>query len=145
MTALVAPIHTGRLNSQPVRFFKGPAGGPELPWHAVEDLYQALGLPRSVRRQLLRMMQETWGQELRTAATKDGLVTIAPHFVAEGLLGAAAELMGSRAKAGADLESAYAHAGSEALKKLAGDLPPLASVAFALQALRHTNRLGKTR
>ena len=46
MTALVAPIHTGRLNGQPVRFFKGPSGGPELPWHAVEDLYRALGLPQ---------------------------------------------------------------------------------------------------
>src|SRR3712207_3966318 len=110
MNAAVAPTHTGRLNGQPARFFTGPSGGPELPWHAVEDLYQALGLPRSVRRQLLRMMQETWGQELRTVATRDGVGTIAPHFVAQGLLGAAAELMGSRAKAGADLESAYAHA-----------------------------------
>jgi hypothetical protein len=87
MTAFVSPIHTGRLNGQPVRFFKGPTGGPELPWHAVDDLYRALGLPRAVRRQLLRMTQETWRQELRTVATTDGVVTIAPHDVAQACSG----------------------------------------------------------
>jgi len=146
MTIPTAPIHTDRLNGQPVRFFKGPTGGPELPWHAVEDLYRALGLPCAVRRQLLRMTQEIWGQELRTVATPDGLVTIAPHYVAQDLLGAATELMGACAKARTDLlEREYAHAGGKALKKLAGDLPPLASVAVALQALRSTNRIGETR
>jgi hypothetical protein len=145
MTALTASIHTGRLNGQPVRFFKGPSGGPELPWHAVEDIYRALGLPRAVRTQLLRMTQETWGQDLRTVATPEGLVTIAPHCVAQGLLGAATKLMGLRAKVGADLLSEYAQAGGEVLKKLTGDLRPLASVAFALEAQRNTSRIGETR
>jgi hypothetical protein len=65
--------------------------------------------------------------------------------VAQGLLGAAAELTGARPRLCANLESEYAHAGGEALKKLTGDLPPLASVAFALEALRNTNRIGETR
>ena len=93
------------------------------------------------------MTQETWGQELRTVATADGLATIAPHFGAQGLLGAAAKLRTAGANVPSEtiLEAEYAHAGGEALKKLTGDLPPLASVAFALEALRNTSRIGETR
>lgn len=142
MTALVAPIHTGAVAGAPVRFFKGPSGAPELPWHGVEDLYRALGLPRHVRRQMLQMTQRSWGAELRTVATAEGPVVIAPHYAAQGLLGALKELRSVGARVPAHVEAEYCMAAGDALKKLAGGLPPLASVAFALTAFRNTNGVG---
>lgn len=136
MTArLTSPLHVGVVNGRDVRFFKGPSNGPEMPWHSVEDLYQALGLPRSLRRELLRKTQEHWGKELRTVATANGPVVVAPHFVAQGLIGAAVVAMGGKPS----LEIEYAKAGGEALKKLAGDLPMMAAVEFAVAAYRNTN------
>ena len=57
MNAVVTPLHVGTVGGVPVRFFRGPSGQPELPWHAVDDLYRALGLPRAKRRFLLQATQ----------------------------------------------------------------------------------------
>src|SRR3712207_2740148 len=138
MKALVTPIFTGAINGRLVRFFRGPSGRPELPWHAVEDLYLAAGLPRDVRRQLLRLTQGSWSRELRTVATPDSVVTIAPRHVAQGLLAAFVET----GRTPATLEAEYAQAGAAAPKALAGDLPAMAGVQFALAAFRNTNGNG---
>ena len=132
--ALVAPLHTGTVGGCPVRFFRGPSGRPEPSWHAIEDCIRPLGLSRSLRRELLRMTQRHWGAELRTVATADGPVVVAPHYVAQGLLGAAVEAMGAKAS----VETEYALAGAEALRKLGGDLPPMARVELALAAFRNS-------
>ena len=135
--ALSTPVHVGRIGDADVRFFRGPSGSPEMPWHSVEDLYQALNLPGSLRRQMLRMTQAHWGKELRTVATADGPVVIGPHFVAQGLIGAAVEAMGGKPS----LEIEYAKAGAEALKRLAGDRPAMATVEFAIAAYRKTHNV----
>lgn len=132
------PLHTGVINGHPVRFFKKPTGAPDLPWHAVDDLYRALGLNREIRRDLLRTTQGSWSTELRTIATADGVVTIAPHPVAQGLIGAMIET----GRAPAALEADYIAAGAAALKAMAGDLPPIASFEFALAAFRNTDAGG---
>ena len=135
MTGLTSPLHVGIINARDVRFFKGPSNGPEMPWHAVEDLYQALGLPRSLRRELLRKTQAHWGMELRSVATADGPVVVAPHYVAQGLIGAAVEAMG----APPHVEKDYARAGVGALNALTGDLGPKAAIEFVVAAYRNTN------
>jgi len=135
MSAVVTPLHVGRAGGVPVRFFKGPSGQPELPWHAVDDLYRALGLPQAKRRFLLQVTQAQWSEDLRTVATAEGLVTIAPHYVAQGMIDAAVEAMG----APAEVEREYVRAGKEALEKLVGDLPPLASFEFVMRAFRNTH------
>src|SRR5215216_3999113 len=80
------PIHVATLAGQPLRFFRTPSddGRPDLPWHAVEDLWRCLGLNRAQRHELLRQMRLP--AEVQTIATPDGIVTVAPHFVAQGTI-----------------------------------------------------------
>jgi hypothetical protein len=114
---LLKPLHMGTVNSQPLRFFRTPLedGRPDLPWHAVEDLHRCLSLNRNARKYFLHRLRE-W-KEPRTVATADGLVTVAPHFVAQGTIDAMVE--GEMAPA--SIRAEYDLAGSEALKKL---IPP---------------------
>ena len=135
---LISPIHTATINGHPLRFFKGPAAGPDLPWHAMDDLYRAMALSLALRRHMLQMTQRRWGGDLRTVATADGPVVIAPHFVAQGMIGAAVETMGVPAS----FEGEYTRAGVEAMKKLTGDLPPQTKVAFAVAAFHGQGSAG---
>lgn len=89
MTGLVAPVRTGSLCEKPLRFFKAPLPGPHLPWHAPDDLHRCLGLPRDLRRHFQQRLQSSdWKKDVRTVATSDGVVTIAPHWIAQGMIGA---------------------------------------------------------
>jgi len=130
--SITTPIYTGTIGAASVRFFKAPTPLPNLPWHCHDDLLRALGLPRALRRHMQQMLQKHWGKDLKTVATSDGVVTIAPHFAAQGLLGAAVEV------GGPSFETEYAMQAAEALKALAGDLPPAASFEFCIEAARNT-------
>ncbi|GJD36588.1 hypothetical protein [Methylobacterium aerolatum] len=89
MSAILVPSYTGTLNNKPLRFFMAPLPGPHLPWHAPEDLQHCLDLPRDLRRDFQRKLRSSeWKDDIRTVATSDGIVTIAPHFMAQGLIGA---------------------------------------------------------
>ena len=115
MTAHI--LHMGIVCGHPVRFFKTPNndGCPDFPWHSVDDLQQALGLNRAARKFFLHKLRSAnWGNIARTIATDDGLVTIAPHFVAQGTISALIEAGMALPKA----ETEYGIAGSEALQKL---------------------------
>jgi hypothetical protein len=93
MTARI--LHIGTVCGNSVRFFKTPNddGRPDFPWHSVDDLQQALGLNRAARRFFLRKMRNgDWGAAVRTVAMDGGLVTIAPHFVAQGTISAIVEV-----------------------------------------------------
>lgn len=136
MSAIVAPTYTGTVAGHPVRFFKGPSGQPELPWHAVEDLFRAAGLPRPLRRHFLQAMQ-TAG-EVRTVATLDGVVTIAPHPVAQGFLDALPEMGSIGANASPALKMDYAAAAAQAMSVMTGDLPFSATIELVAAAYRKT-------
>jgi len=131
--SIITPIHTGTIGAAPVRFFKAPLPLPHLPWHCHDDLLRALGLPRPLRRHMQQVLQKHWGHDLKTVATSDGVVTIAPHYAAQGLLGAAVDV-----GVGANLEMEYARQAAEALKALASHLPPAASFEFCMEAARNT-------
>ena len=85
---MIEPLHVATVGGPPLRFFRTPIndGRPDLPWHAVEDLHRCLGLNRAARKYFLHRLRE-W-KEPRTVATADGLVTIAPHFIAQGTIDA---------------------------------------------------------
>ena len=111
MSALVTSAYTGTLNGKPLRFFKAPLPGPHLPWHAAEDLHQCLALPRGLRRHFQqRLKSSEWTDDVRTVATADGIVTIAPHFIAQGLIGAMQDV----GRADARTEIRYASQAKEA-------------------------------
>lgn len=111
MSALSAPAHIGTLNNRPLRFFKAPLPAPHLPWHAAEDLHQCLALPCDLRRHFQQQLKSSdWKNDVRTVATTDGIVTIAPHFIAQGLIGA----MQGVGRADARTEIQYARQAKEA-------------------------------
>ena len=129
---MMAPLHIGQVNGHQVRFYRDPSGHPALPWHSAEDIYLALGLPRHVRREFQRMTQRHWPGEVRTIGTADGIVTVAPHHVAQGVIGAAIEV----GAVPAEIATEYAMAGAAALNKLVGDLPLASVMTFVANALQ---------
>ncbi|WP_447694338.1 hypothetical protein [Methylobacterium sp. A52T] len=52
MITSAAPIHIATINGVSVHFFRGPSAGPDMPWHAHEELLAALALPSDLRRAL---------------------------------------------------------------------------------------------
>ena len=70
--------------------------------------------------------------DVRTVATASGIATIAPHFAAQGLIGAAIEAgMASTA-----FEDQYTAAAIAAFKFMTGDLPPMAALELAIAAAK---------
>ncbi|MBB2961875.1 hypothetical protein [Methylobacterium sp. R2-1] len=61
-----------------------------MPWHVWDDLQACLDLSDDLRTALKRDLMADWGLNVRTGATADGIVAIAPHWMAAGLVGAAA-------------------------------------------------------
>jgi hypothetical protein len=112
-------LHIATVGGHPLRFFRTPLddGRPDFPWHAVDDLHRGLGLDRRARRFFLAKLRSDHG-ELRTAATSDGLVTVAPHFMAQSTI----DVMVDEGMAPASARSEYDRASEAAMKKLAHDL-----------------------
>ena len=138
MSTLTAPIHNGTLNGKPLRFFKAPLSGPHLPWHAWDDMVACIGLPRSLRRHMQQSLKGEHAANIRTVATADGIVTIAPHWMAQGFLGSMIELR----QAPASIEMDYARQAVEAWNAITGDLPPGANIDLMCAAFRNTNGIG---
>lgn len=133
MTPLLKPLHVATIRGQQLRFFRSPNsdGRPDMPWHCCDDLYRCMGLPRDVRRHFQRHMSNgRFRSDFRTVATVDGLLTIAPHYAAQGLLSACKEI------GGADIENEYAREGGEALKKLTEGLSVEQSLSWMVAAFK---------
>jgi hypothetical protein len=136
VSVLVEPVYTGTLDGKPLRFFKAPLAGPHLPWHAMDDLHVCLALPRSLRRHFRQQLQSSqWAKDVRTVATSAGIATIAPHWVAQGLIGAVIEIGHTPAAT----EMAYARQAVGAWNAITGDLKGFANVNLMMAAFRNTN------
>jgi hypothetical protein len=114
-------LHVGIVGGRPLRFFRSPLskidGRPDMPWHAVEDLHRCLGLNREQRKIFLRKLRK-W-REPQTVPTADGLTTIAPHFMAQGVVDAMVEV----GQVSAAIRDDYDHAGAKATEKLIAATP----------------------
>lgn len=131
MRAIAAdPVHVATMNGHPVRFFASPLEGPDLPWHAMADLHAALGLPQAVRDDLAARTHRRWRDHVRAADTEAERVTIAPHFMAQGLAEAFAEF----APPGVDLVREYAAAATAAVDAMLAGLTPKERLRYVLQA-----------
>ena len=84
---LTSPLHVAEINGQMVRFFRTPLndGLPDFPWHSTNDLMAALNMDRKMRREFLQTLREGPGAVVKSIATKDGVVQVCPHFMAQGL------------------------------------------------------------
>jgi len=116
---MIELLHVATVGGHPLRFFRTPLndGRPDMPWHCVDDLHKCLGLNRDLRRVFLRKLKGAkWPS---AAAAADGIITIAPHFVAQGTIDAMTDV----GVAPKSVRAEYDHAGAEALKKLGVPFP----------------------
>ena len=138
MSNIVAtPIHVASVGAGTLRFFKSPSA-PDIPWPPRRP-GACLGLTRDARRQFRqKLIGGPFKADIRTVATASGIVTIAPHFAAQGLIGAAIEA----GLASAAFEDRYTAAAIAAFKVMTGDLPPLAAVELAITAAKTSLETG---
>lgn len=138
MIASATPIHTASINGVAVRLFRGPADGPDMPWHAHEELLAALALPRDLRRALKAALLRCWEDACHTVEVDGEPVLIAPHFVAQGLIGMAQEI-GKGITTTPDLvDREYARGGVAAMNALTAHIPAAGDrFTWAMQAFRN--------
>ncbi len=127
-------LHTGEVNGRPVRFFRSPREGADFPWHVADDLFHALTFPRAVRREFQRRLKADHKDDVRTVATPDGIVTIAPHYMAQGAIGAAVEI----GCAPALVEGEYGRVGVAALNIVLAErgLSGMNAIQYSIEAAR---------
>jgi hypothetical protein len=122
--AMINPLHVATVGGHSLRFFKTPLndGRPDLPWHAIDDLQRCLGLNPDQRRafqHLLRSRTKRWSVIPRTVATADGIVTVAPHFLAHGMIDALIQ----DGQAPARARDEYDHASADTMRKIGVPFP----------------------
>jgi len=133
------PIHVAEIDGMPLRHFASPLYAnhrqADLPWHSADDLRAILRLPDEVRDVFQRRMKADW-DEVRTVATPEGITTIAPHFMAEGMIEFVME--NPAIMAGEELRrvrGAYRRATTASIKLMVAHLPPMERMLFALSAM----------
>lgn len=91
MPNVSSPIHSADIFGQELRYFASPIyleqQQPDMPWHVFDDLMRILGLDKDAATFMMRKLRGDW-PEPRTIATSEGLLTITPHFMADGMLAA---------------------------------------------------------
>ncbi|WP_345819897.1 hypothetical protein ABC766_27075 [Methylobacterium fujisawaense] len=138
MIERVTPLHVATINGVSVRFFRGPATGPDMPWHAHEELLAALALPRDLRRVLKAALLKCWKEACHTVEVDGEPVLIAPHFVAQGLIGMAQEVGKSITTTPDRVDREYASAGVAAMNALTAHIPAAEDrFTWAMQAFHN--------
>lgn len=138
-TPLLEAEHDGNL----LRLFKSPLhvrhNQADMPWHSTDDLRRLAGFPDPDDRNFLYLLRQDW-REPETIATADGITTIAPHFMAEGIIGAMLKNpdLFSRERVVA-VRAFYRRSQTEALKLLTRHLHPVEKLIFALAAMETGN------
>lgn len=138
MRPLLKLLNTGQVAGKRLAFFRSPLTGPDFPWHAADDLYAALRFPADFRRHFQQMLQEQHGSLIRTVATVKGIVTICPHYMAQGVIAAGQEIGCAPAEAELD----YGRAAAAAMTSLTDELglSEFDRVAYAAAAFKRGQR-----
>jgi hypothetical protein len=137
MIVKAMPLHVATVCGKPFRFFRGPGDAPDMPWHAHDDLLAALGLPRSLRRELRSKMLKNFGPQCRTVEVDGEPVLIAPHYVAQGLVSAAQEAGHGITTTPAQVDREYVEGGMAALKVLTAGLGQVEGFHYVMAAFRN--------
>jgi hypothetical protein len=113
---MIEPLHVATVGDHPLRFFRTPLndGRPDLPWVAIDDLGRCIGLSRRNRKIHLRVFHSLSKDIIRTVATPDGRISIAPHALAR----AAVEALIDMGRAPTSARDDYVSASAEAMSKL---------------------------
>lgn len=137
MTGLVSPLSTAAVGLANLRYFRPPVPGVRTVWHSFQDMQACLALPRELRRQFIAKLRKEWSKDTRAVMTTSGPTTIAPHFMAQGLIHSMIEM----GQVTPEIESAYCHGVVAATKIYHGEmgLSDLESVNYSLRAFREEN------
>ena len=138
MSTLVSPVYTGTLNGKQLRFFKAPTDEPHLVCHAWDDLVACASLPQDMREHFRQSLREDYRDAVRTVATAEGIVTIAPHWMAQGFIGSMIEC--KRMPPSAEL--AYTAQSVDAWNALTANLSDRQGMDLFIAAFRNTNGIG---
>jgi hypothetical protein len=141
-------IHVATFNAATLQFFKSPDEGPQIPWHAQDDLFNCLELNHNARMASREMIAECdeLGKSVRIVLTDNGIVTIAAHCTAQGLIAAIAESRSNAAKvlrpkiaprSENDLQAEYAKAVGGAIEVLTDAMSDEESYNFVMTAYRN--------
>lgn len=140
MNAIVEPIHIEAIGLANVRFFKSPLDGPRQPWHAIDDIYAAMALPRGLRRALKRnlLKHPEYCKAVQTIRTTSGTTEIGPNWMAQGLIGMAVECAGLSS----EFEDRYVDGMFKANEALVAHMPEaLDRMNYTIAAFRNENDL----
>ena len=127
------PLLVADVNGRALRFFRPPRReAPDLPWIALDDLERCLGFPPEVRETMLRQLKlSDWRAETMTVASEGEIVTVIPHFIAQGLI----ESCIAAGIAPPETDRGYYRAAPKALKAMVAHLPPGERALRALEAM----------
>ena len=137
---MLNPLYTAEINGHRLRFFKNPDGTQDMPWHAFYDL---LMITNHSNREAKQMLAATRGgpfkAKVRTIATSEGPVVIAPHWAAQGMIGAMLEI----GRITPDIEAAYIKAGAHVIGLMVAHLPPVLRAETAISMARASAEAGE--
>lgn len=134
--SIATAIHIGQFNGKPIRFFTSPIAGPQLVWHAQDDLYQCLGFDADTRATFMRLTARDWADETRVVATDAGPVRIAPHFMAQGIIAAAPTIV-KIDRTEDELLNEYATVAGTAMQVVTADMTSEDSFNFLILAVKN--------
>lgn len=137
MIAAAQPLHVATVCGKRFRFFRGPGDAPDMPWHAHDDLLAALALPRPLRRELRSKMLKNFGPQCRTVEVDGEPVLIAPHYVAQRLVGAARDAGHGITTTPAQVDREYVAGGTAALKALTAGLGQAEGFHYLMAAFQN--------
>lgn len=137
------PLYEASHDGGRLRLFRSPLhlryNRADMPWHSTDDLRRLAGFSEDGDRTFQTLLRQDW-KEPETIATQDGITTIAPHFMAEGLIGS---MLGHPELFARDriiaLRSFYRRSQTQALRLLTRHLHPVEKLIFSLAAMETGN------
>jgi hypothetical protein len=137
MSDIVQPLSTAAVGLANLRYFRPPLPGVRTVWHSWQDMQLCLSLPRALRREFQVQLRNEWGKDTRAVMTEAGPTTLAPHFMAQGLIHSMIEM----GLAKPDIEHAYVHGLVVATKVYHDEmgLTEVEGVNYSLRAFREEN------
>lgn len=137
MSNIIKPLSVAAVGLGNLRFFRPPLPGARTVWHSFQDLQACLALPRDLRREFVSRLRGEWSKDIRVAMTEAGPTTLAPHFMAQGMIHAMQEF----GRANAAIEHQYVLGMVAATKVLHEEigLTEIEGLNHSLRAFREEN------
>lgn len=154
MSLIEDALHVENIDGHRMRYFRSPvyskSGTPDMPWHAVDDLWSAIGVEKDDRVQVLRSLRAGW-IEPHTVANSDGIVVIQPFLMGDiiidewlSLNGVCLDDLGDASLPMRRIRGGFRRGNTAALKRMCSHLGAAGLLSFALTAADTTTFMRET-